>query len=124
MRTLVHVLLSIALWVVFVVYWDIVTRQTIGKGTLLAIQVISVLVVTGTILTSWWIVHNLRLGRRNRRRGQRVAPPEALATDALGRAVETPGLATLKLAAAVEIAIVEDRKRYVPVDPTTLGGGS
>jgi len=122
MRLVVHVLLSIALWVVFVVYWDLVTRDAVGPGTLLAIQVLSVLVVAGTIVTAWWVVHNLRLGRRDRRRAPRPVPAETLTADALGRPVDAPPLAQLRTAGVVEISVDDARKSYRPVTPDGIAG--
>ncbi len=123
MRTLLHVLVSIALWVVFAWYWDIVTNEPITRGTILAAQVLSVLVVSGTIVTLWWIAHNLRRGRRNRRSTARAAAPEQLHADTLGRAVLMPGLAALREARAVEIRVSGDQKVYDPVDPGSIAGG-
>lgn len=123
MRRLLHIAVSVLLWVVFVYYWDLVSRQTIGRGTLLAIQVLSVAVVGGTIVTLWWIAHNLRLGRRNRRRAPRPAPPETFERDVLGRPLRGPELAELKRAAEVTVAIEGGAKVYaVASAPPTAGG--
>lgn len=124
MRRLLHVLLSIALWVVFVYYWDIVTRDAIGPGTRLAMKVVSALLAFGTLLTFWWIAHNRRLGRRDRRRTPRAVAPDTLAADALGRPIDRPPLDELRAAPMVEIAVNGDRKGYAVVAPGGSAGGA
>ncbi len=115
MRTALHIAVSMLLWGVFFYYWWIVTRAAVGRGAMLAIQVLSVLILAGAAATVWWIAHNRRLGRRNRRRTAPPAPPESLANDTLGRPIDAPALADLRRAALIEIAVVDGRKVYTPL---------
>jgi len=120
MRQVIHGLVSILLWIVFVYYWFLVAHQSAGAGVLLAVKVLAVLVVLGVAATVVWVRHNERLARRNRRTRTREAPPEVLDVDHVGRRVEPPGLEELRRAKVTEVSIGRDEiKSY---DVTREGG--
>jgi len=123
MRKLLHVLLSAALWCLFFYYWQIVAAQTIGPGTVLAIKVLAVASALILIATVLWVFHNLRLSRRNRRRGERPSLPEEIERDVLGRTIEAPALEALKAAGVVEIEIEEGLKIYRIADAAVRAAG-
>lgn len=83
-RTIIHIVMGIILWVVFIFYWRLVMRQPISAETEHALVVVGVLVASITIFDWGWIFHNLRIARRSRRRDRRPTPqfPEM---DFLGR---------------------------------------
>lgn len=124
MRKLLHLLLSAALWCLFFYYWQIVSAQSVGQGTVLAIKVLAVATVVIFVATVWWVGHNIRISRRNRRQGERPALAEELERDILGRQVSAPPLGALRTAGVIEIEIEPDRKIYRIAQAGVVAGGA
>lgn len=119
MRAALHVLISLVLWGVFFYHWELVTRGAIGRGSVLAMQVMAVLISVGAVVTFWWVIHNLRIGRSDRRRGPPQVGAESLSHDTLGRPVAAPPLPRLKQARQIDVEVADGRKIYsvrAPVD--------
>jgi hypothetical protein len=106
---------SILLWIVFGYYWYLVTNQALSSGVILAIKVLSLLVVLGIITTVYWVHHNERIALRNQRNTPRPSPDEKLDRDHIGRRVDSPGLAAIKLARVTEIDINDDNVKSYDV---------
>jgi hypothetical protein len=79
-RTIVHIILGLLLWVVFCFYWHIVMQQPITEQTRRALIIVGTAVAVITIFDWFWIFHNLRIAKHSRRRGRRAEPPAPLAT--------------------------------------------
>ncbi len=76
LRNLVHVVLAVLLWVVFVGYWWIVFRRPINPDTAAAIATLAALSFFAILYLYGWMVYNIRLAKRlpkrvRRRRGMR-----------------------------------------------------
>jgi hypothetical protein len=110
MRHLIHVVLSVAMWVVFAYYWRVVLGRDISPGNLRAVTILGVVVVAGLVATVLWVGHNLRLARKFA--GRRRATPEPLRPelthDTIGRPVAHPGLDELRAARVVDVMVDED----------------
>ena len=113
MRDLLHILLSLGMWGLFGYYWHLVLSREIGSRTVHGIFILILIVVSGLLLTLLWVVHNLRLARRNRRRGQPPAAAESHEQDTIGRPVVGADLSTLRAARRIDISLTDTgEKRY------------
>ena len=113
MRDLLHILLSLGMWALFGYYWHLVLSREIGSRTVHGIFILILIVVSGLLLTLLWVVHNLRLARRNRRRGHPPAVAESHEQDTIGRPVVGADLSTLRAARRIDISLTDSgEKRY------------
>jgi hypothetical protein len=114
MRNFIHFAGSAIMWGVFGYYWYVVLERGIDRATLRAVETLAIIVLSGLLVTLFWVRYNLRLARRNRRRVSREVPDEQLTHDTLRRPVVAPDLAGLKRAAVVGIRIDDEgRKVYL-----------
>ena len=104
-RNIIHIVLGLVLWVVFCFYWHLVMQQPITHETNRALAIVATLVGVITLFDWVWIFHNLRIGRRTRRKGRRPTPRFPLA-DFLGRTF-TEQDDMVHRARYIEVSIVE-----------------
>ena len=104
-RTIIHIVLGVLLWVVFGFYWHLVMQQPITGQTRHALIIVGTVVAAITVFDWFWILHNLRIARRTRRRARRVEPPVP-SVDFLGR-VFTAQDDMLRRARYIEVTVVE-----------------
>lgn len=107
MRHLVHVVISLAMWCLFGYYWYVVLGREISDTTVRALGILSIVIVAGLIATFWWVSHNMRLARRNRRNTPPPVKPETFERDTLGRAIVAPDMLELKAAHVIDIDVVD-----------------
>lgn len=106
MRTTLHIILGVLLWVVFIYYWYIVMKQPITDETRRALFIVGGLVAGITIFDFLWIRYNVRLARRTRRRA-RAAEAPAPSFDFLGRTFVAHNDAELRRARYIEVHVVQ-----------------
>jgi hypothetical protein len=111
-RRILHLALAGGGWLLFGYWWWIVfqhvTRQEI-VFTLLFLGIALVFVVAVTIT---WVVHNIRIARRGRRRQARIVPVD-LRRDSVGRLlIGISDAAALQHSAVVSIRLRDDGKVY------------
>ena len=99
---------SILMWCLFGYYWYVVSGREIGAATIQALGILAVVIIVGLFLTFWWVAHNKKLARRNRRSGSPATKPETFETDYLGRAITSPGLDALRQVQVVDIHVEGD----------------
>ena len=118
MRHILHILISSAMWALFAYYWYVVSGRQVGDTTLRALGILSILILGGLVATFWWVSHNMRLARRNRRRSAPPAKPETRDRDDLGRIIVAPDREALRRARVIEVTLAGDapRKAYRIVD--------
>ena len=107
MRHILHVVISLAMWCLFGYYWYVVLGREIPDTTVRALGILSVVIVAGLIATFWWVHHNMRLARRNRRNTPPPTRPETFTHDTLGRVIEAPDPAELRQAKIVDIGVAD-----------------
>lgn len=105
MRHIIHVIISILMWILFGYYWYVVGGREIGEETQLALILLIVVIVVGLIGTLWWVAHNKRLASRNRRAGAPSTKPEPFERDNLDRPIEGPDVNVLRGAKVVDITV-------------------
>ena len=111
-RIVLHGVLTVLGWILFAYFWRIVTMVGLSAGARTALAAMGIFLVMVLVLTTWWIAHNLRIARRNRRRRAREPVEKLYLFDACGLRVEMPDHALMKSASVIEIAIDDSRKTY------------
>ena len=114
MRHVLHIVVSVLLWILFGYYWYVVVAEReVSADTLDAMGVLVGSTVLGLALTLWWVAHNKRIASKGRRTTSPAPPAEPFTHDTLGREITAAGLEELKAARCVEIGLDdEDRKVY------------
>ena len=115
MRTTLHIILGVLLWVVFIYYWHLVMKQPVTDETRRALLIVGAIVASITVFDFFWILYNVRLARRNRRtmRPLETAPPTL---DFLGRTFVAHNDAELRAARYIEVHVIQME------DTDTVGG--
>jgi hypothetical protein len=109
-----HLILSIALWITYVLYWRVVLRRGVESEAAIALLLLGLFVILQILFTQAWILHNRMLARTHadRRQVRPVAAP-MLPTDFLGRRVEVvPAGTDLTTVPVVIVRAGETDKRY------------
>lgn len=106
MRTAIHLILGVLLWLVFVFYWHLVMQQPVTGETRRALIIVGAVVAAITIFDLFWIFHNQRIARRSRRRGRREAAPQP-SFDFLGRMFVAQSDEQLRRARYIEVHVVQ-----------------
>jgi hypothetical protein len=106
MRTTLHIILGVLLWVVFIYYWHVVMNQPVTMETKRALMVVGGIVGTITVFDFFWILYNVRLGRRTRR-VTRPAEIPAPSFDFLGRMFVAHNEAELRSARYIEVHVIQ-----------------
>lgn len=104
-RTIIHIVCGTVLWVVFCFYWHLVMQQPITGETRHALAAVGALVALITAFDWLWILHNVRIHKRTRRRERRAMPRLPLA-DFLGRKFAEQD-EMLHRARYIEVSIIE-----------------
>ncbi len=106
MRTTLHIILGVLLWVVFIYYWHLVMNQPVTDETKRALSVVGIIVASITVFDFFWILYNVRLGRRTRRVTRPVEIP-APSLDFLGRTFVAHNDAELRAARYIEVHVIQ-----------------
>jgi len=107
-RNILHIVVSVLMWCLFGYYWYVVSGREIGPATIQALGVLAVVILLGLILTFWWVAHNKKLARRNRRSRAPETVPESFTHDYLGRTLTGQPLETLRAAQVVDVRVEGD----------------
>lgn len=106
MRTTLHILLGVLLWAVFAWYWHLVMSQPVTGETKRALVIVGSIVAIITLFDFFWVLYNVRLSRRSRRRA-RPAAAEAPKFDFLGRTFVAQNDDELRRARYIEVHVVQ-----------------
>ncbi len=117
MRHVFHVLISLLMWFLFGYYWYVVSKREVGNDTIQALVVLSIVIVVGIIGTLWWVAHNKRLAKRNRRNSPPPVVPEYFEMDYLKRPIVAPDISTLQAASIIDIDLVPLGKNEFGEEP-------
>ena len=123
MRHLIHAILAILLWIVFVIYWRIVFQRPMSYETKIALFTLGALAFISILFLTVWVFHNVmihkRLHRRKERRGGMREPNQ----DFMGRWIVIDHPEVLRRANYIEIDVksnmvdgkVVEEKLFKPV---------
>lgn len=117
MRHVFHVVISLLMWCLFGYYWYVVSQREIGRDTVQALGVLSVVIVIGILGTLWWVAHNKRLAMRNRRNSPAPEVPEPFDVDYLNRPIVAPDIKILQAASIIDIELVPLSEEEAAADP-------
>lgn len=126
-RQLLHALVAVAGWCLFVWWWWIVFQRVSRAEIRFTLWFIGLSLAIIVLLTLLWVVHNRRIfAKRTARLNVRDEVP-AVTRDTIGRELQMPSLPTeYQTAAIVRVSLEGDVKRYrveMPHrDPRAAGG--
>lgn len=105
-----HVLLSVLMWLTYVLYWRVVVSRGVERDAQIAFFVLGLFIVFQVLTTQVWILHNRAKAKAHEgRRAVRAAGPPAPGSDFLGRRVRVfPTGADLHAARRVVVRIEDD----------------
>ena len=106
MRTTLHIILGALLWVVFIYYWRVVMQQPVTAETQRALFIVGGIVAAITIFDFFWILYNVRLAKRTRRRARPAEAP-APSFDFLGRTFVAHNEVELRRARYIEVHVIQ-----------------
>jgi len=107
-----HGVLAVFGWLLFAYFWRVVTNVGLSAGARTALIAMAIFLILLLLLTTWWISHNLRIARKNRRRNTPSLVEKLYLFDTCGLRVEMPDQARMKTASVIEIMIDESHKTY------------
>lgn len=109
-----HLILSILLWLTYVIYWRVVVARGVEREAALALGLLGLFVILQIAFTQAWIAHNRALARRHAgRRGARARMPMGPATDFLGRTIRVaPAETDLTTVPVVVVRVNDTEKRF------------
>lgn len=105
-----HILLSILMWLTYVLYWRVVVSRGVERDAQIAFLVLGLFIVFQVLTTQVWILHNRAKAKAHAgRRAVRAAGAPAPGSDFLGRRVRVfPAGADLQAAGRIIVRIDED----------------
>jgi hypothetical protein len=113
-----HLLLSIALWATYVIYWRVVLARGLAPEAPLSFLILALFALLQFGLTQGWIAHNRGLAHRHAGRRRRRALTQLPADeDFLGRHFVLPSEAELRQAARVVVRLDGDQKVFEVATP-------
>ena len=113
-RIFFHVILALLGWAIFIYFWVIVGRREPAREVPIAIIATVIFLGLLTIVTSWWVVHNLRIASKNRRKTTPKVDEKAYKIDKVGSQIIISHPSLIKEASIVDIIIEDDKKIYKP----------
>lgn len=111
-RGTIHAAVTLFFWCLFVYWWLRVIPQTSVRDAVGAFVLIFLTILATTVLTLFWVRHNIGIFRR---KGPRKGLPpviEERSADPLGRKLDHPGSDFLKSSRVVIVSCEGDRKQY------------
>ena len=108
-----HLLLALAGWVLFVYWWLIVFRRVTPTEIRFTFIFLAVAVVVIVLVTAFWVLHNKSLFRRRNLRVRPIEVSTAIKHDAIGRRVRfAESRDTLADSALVRVQMEAGEKVY------------
>ena len=111
-KGILHALLAVLTWVLFVTWWNQVIPQVTVEDASMAFLVIFLTFLICSVLTLLWVRYNVGIFRRKGPRKNLPTVSEEREADYLGRRLDHPGYDLLKGASLVVVSREEDRKNF------------
>ena len=110
---LLHLLLALSGWVLFVYWWLIVFRRVTPAEIRFTLIFIAAAVAIIVLVTAFWVFHNKSLFRRRNARVRAIESSSAIKHDAIGRRVRfAESRDTLAESALVRVQMEAGEKVY------------
>ncbi len=111
-RIVFHVVIAVLGWILFAYFWRVVGERGLSSGVIISLVAMAIFLATVIIMTTLWIVHNIRISRSDRRTGNRPVAEFLYQQDKIGQTIEGEGFDTLRSADMIEVAIKDGKKIY------------
>jgi hypothetical protein len=86
-RRLLHLLLALAGWVLFIYWWLLVFRRVTPQEIRFTLIFLAVAAAVIVLVTGFWVFHNKSLFRRRNARVRPIEVSSAIKHDAIGRRI-------------------------------------
>ena len=114
LRILFHVIIALLGWGLFIYFWTVVRVLELSRGITVAFIGIGIFTGLLVIVTSWWVVHNLRIASHDRRKTLPEVEDKPYEVDKMGNRVIIGDPSIIKEAIVVDIIIDGDKKIFRP----------
>ena len=111
-RMAFHVAIAVVGWVLFAYFWRVVGERGLSPGAVISLIAMATFLALVIIMTTLWIVHNLRISRSDRRTGNRHVAEVPYHQDKIGHTIESEGFDSLRNADMIEVAVEDGKKIY------------
>lgn len=111
-RMAFHVAIAVIGWVLFAYFWRVVGERGLSQGAALSLIAMAAFLAIVIVMTTLWIVHNLKISRTDRRTGNRPVAEVQYQKDKIGYEIESEGFDSLRSADLIEVAVEEGKKIY------------
>ncbi len=111
-RIVFHVAIAVLGWLLFAYFWRAVGERGLSPGVIISLVAMAIFLATVIIMTTLWIVHNLRISRRDRRTGNRPVAEVLYQQDKIGQTIEGEDFDSLRSADMIEVAVKDGKKTY------------
>ena len=111
-RIAFHVAIAVVGWILFAYFWRVVGERGLSPGVILSLIAMAIFLAAVIIMTTLWIVHNLRISRSDRRTGNRSVAEVLYQQDKIGHTIEGEGFASLRSANMIDVAVKDGKKIY------------
>jgi hypothetical protein len=111
-RMAFHVAIAVVGWVLFAYFWRVVGERGLSPGAVISLIAMATFLAAVIIMTTLWIMHNLRISRRERRTGIRPVDELPYKQDKIGYTVESVDFTSLRGAELIEVSIDQGKKIY------------
>jgi hypothetical protein len=116
LRQLLHGIVALLLWVVFVFYWSIVFQRPMSSDTRASLTTLAIVTGAGILFLSFWVYHNVRIHKKFRRRKRRRDASFLAEADHLGRVIVFEDFEALLRSHYIEVEVRTDDPSDPPVE--------
>ncbi len=111
-RIAFHIAIAVVGWILFAYYWRVVGERGLSPGAIISLIAMAIFLAVVVIITTLWIVHNLRISRSDRRTGNRPVAEVPYHQDKIGHTIEGEDFDSLRSADMIEVTIKDGKKIY------------
>jgi hypothetical protein len=105
LRHLLHAILAILLWIVFVIYWRIVFQRPMSPETKIALFTLGSIAFLSILFLSVWVFHNILISKKLHRRKERRGGMREPNQDFMGRWIVIDHPEVLRRASYIEVEV-------------------
>ena len=111
-RMAFHVAIAVVGWILFAYFWRVVGERGLSPGAIISLIAMAIFLAIVIIMTTLWILHNLKISRSDRRTGNRRVAEVPYQQDKIGHTIEGEGFDSLRNADMIEVAVEDGKKIY------------
>ena len=111
-RIVFHVAIAVVGWILFAYFWRIVGERGLSPGATISLIAMAIFLAVVIVMTTFWILHNLRISRSDRRTGNRLVAETPYLQDKIGHTIEVEDCDSLRSADIIEVDVRDGKKIY------------